>query len=57
MKFKKQVRPHDVVEVKARIINQKGLVFFVEGVATVDNEICAKAEMIFALVDNDKIEK
>ncbi|HOF45834.1 MAG TPA: 3-hydroxyacyl-ACP dehydratase FabZ [Bacteroidales bacterium] len=57
VKFKKQVRPHDVVEVKARIINQKGLVFFVEGVATVDNEICAKAEMIFALVDNDKIEK
>ena len=46
-----------VVEVKARIINQRGLVFFVEGVATVDNEICAKAEMIFALVDNDKIEK
>lgn len=57
VKFKKQVKPGDTIEVTAKINKQKNLIFFVEAVAEVDNELCAQADMVFALVDNEKINK
>lgn len=57
VKFKKQVKPGDTVEVTAKVNKQIKLIFFVEAVAKVDDQLCAQADMVFALVDNDKINK
>lgn len=55
VKFKKQVKPGDTIEITAKINMQKKLIYFVEAYAEVNNQRCVQAEMVFALVDNDKI--
>jgi len=55
VRFKKQVRPKDLIEVTAKIINRRALVFFVETCAIVKGELCAQGTLSFALIDNDKL--
>lgn len=54
VKFKKQVVPGDVLELKCEIKKTFGKMGVGEGVATVDGKVAAKAELTFAIVDNDK---
>ena len=52
VRFKNPVRPGDDIKVTSKITSRRGLTFFVEAEAKVDDKLCAKANMIFTLVDN-----
>ena len=51
VRFKRQVRPGDVVTVTSHIANRRGLTFFIDAEARVDGMLCARGELIFMLVD------
>lgn len=53
VRFKKQVRPGDTVEINAKITTQRGQVFFIEADASVNHEICCQGNMSFILVKNE----
>lgn len=53
VKFKRQVEPGDLIEVKAKIIQKKMKSYFVAAEASVGSELCARAEMMFALLPNE----
>ena len=53
-RFKRQVVPGDVLELKCTLTKRKGPVGIGEAVATVDGEIAATAELIFAIADTGK---
>jgi 3-hydroxyacyl-[acyl-carrier-protein] dehydratase len=55
VRFKKQVRPGDIVEVTSKIANNKGLIFIVESIAKVKGDLCAKGTLTFALIENEKL--
>ena len=48
-KFKKQVRPGDVLELSCRVVNRKGPVGIGEAEAKVDGKTVVKAELTFAV--------
>lgn len=48
-KFKKKVIPGDVLKLECRMIKQKGPMGIGEAVAMVEEEIVAKAQLIFAI--------
>ena len=48
-RFKKQVRPGDLLELYCEITNQRGAIGFGQAKATVNGEIAATAELIFAI--------
>jgi 3-hydroxyacyl-[acyl-carrier-protein] dehydratase len=48
-RFKRQVKPGDVLELSIRITKQKGPVGIGEGIAQVNGEIAATAELSFVL--------
>ena len=50
VRFKRQVRPGDTIEVKGQITKQKSMVFFVQAEARVDGELCAQGLLSFALI-------
>jgi len=50
VRFKRQVRPGDTIEVKGHITKQRAMVFFVQAEARVDGELCAQGVLSFALV-------
>lgn len=52
-KFKRQVIPGDVLELKCEIIKEFGSMGVGEAVATVNGEVAAKAELTFAIVPNN----
>lgn len=54
-RFKYMVQPHDTIDVTAHIIRQRGMLFFVDATAQVNGKLCTKAELSFALIDNDKL--
>ncbi len=54
VRFKRQVRPGDTVEVTGYIIKQKAMVFFVKAEARVHGEICAQGLLSFALVQKPR---
>ena len=47
IKFKRQVRPGDRLEISVEIIQKLANLFKVRGEARVDREICAQGELIF----------
>jgi 3-hydroxyacyl-[acyl-carrier-protein] dehydratase len=49
VRFKRQVRPGDILRLEAEMIQVRGPVGKAHGVATVDGEIAARGEMTFAL--------
>lgn len=55
VRFKRQVKPQENVEITARITDQRALIFFVEAEARVNGELCVKGNLSFALIDNDKL--
>ena len=55
VRFKKQVRPGDIIEVTSKIANNKGLIFIVESIAKVKGDLCAKSTLTFALIENEKL--
>ena len=55
IRFKNPVRPGDTFTVESRITARKGLVFFVDAKGTVNGKLCVKGQLIFTLVDNDKL--
>ncbi|MDR3046743.1 MAG: 3-hydroxyacyl-ACP dehydratase FabZ [Bacteroidales bacterium] len=56
IRFKKQVKPGDTVNVYAHIIAKKGLLFNVHADAKVDGQLCTTGELTFMLIDNDKLQ-
>ena len=48
-RFKRQVRPGDVLELEARIVRTRGSFAFVEGTARVDGKVATTAELTLAL--------
>lgn len=50
-RFKQQVKPGDVVELKCEIIKMKGPVGVGQGTATVDGKVACTAEITFAIGD------
>ncbi len=55
IRFKKQVRPGDTIEVSGHITRQRAMVYFVDAVAKVNGEVCVQGILSFALVPNDKM--
>ncbi len=52
VRFKNQVRPGDTITITGKISARRGLTFFVDAEAKVDEKLCAKGSLIFTLVDN-----
>ena len=52
-RFKRQVRPGDVVELHTKIVKQHGPVGVASGVAYVDSEVAVQAEITF-FIQNEK---
>ena len=50
-RFRRQVTPGDVLEIECTLTKQKGPVGIGEAKATVDGQVAATAELIFALVN------
>lgn len=48
-KFRKQVKPGNVMRLEATLIKQKGSIGFSKGIATVDDEVVCECELIFAI--------
>ena len=57
VRFKNQVRPGDLITVKSRISNRRGLTFFIDAEASVEGKLCAKGTLIFMLVDKPEESK
>lgn len=51
VRFKRQVRPGDLITVTSHIANRRGLTFFIDAEASVDGKLCAKGSLIFMLAD------
>lgn len=56
-RFKSSVYPGDLIEITAKIVNRRSMVFFIEAVAKVKEKICVQANLSFALVDNADLEQ
>ena len=50
VRFKNMVRPGDLVEVTARLIKKRANLFYCEAVLKVEDNVCCKGELSFALV-------
>ena len=48
-KFRKQVKPGDVMKIEATLTRIRGSIGFSKGVATVNDEIACECELIFAI--------
>ncbi len=54
VRFKRQVRPGDTIEVRGRLTMQRSHNFVAEAEATVNGELAVKGTLSFALIENDK---
>ena len=52
LRFKRPVKPGDVLKLEVKIIKRKGTIGVGEAIATVDGELVTKGELTFAIVDN-----
>ena len=52
VRFKRVAKPGDTLETTARITRSNGPFYIVEGEARIEGELCAKAELTFALMAN-----
>ncbi len=55
VRFKKQVKPGDTIDVYAQVIKNRDFLFYVEAKAKVNGQLCTSGELIFMLIDNDKL--
>ena len=49
MKFKNPVKPGDTLELKCRILKNKGPFYFAEGSGSVNGKLCVSGEFSFAV--------
>lgn len=49
VKFRHPVVPGDIIETRCTIIRSKGVFYFVEGMASVGENLCVKGEFSFAI--------
>ncbi|MFA7116005.1 MAG: 3-hydroxyacyl-ACP dehydratase FabZ family protein [Bacteroidales bacterium] len=54
-RFKNPVHVGDVVEVTAKIVMHKAMIFFIDAEASVRGTLCVSSRLSFALVENDKM--
>ncbi len=54
VRFKHMARPGDVIETRAKLIETRGNIIFVEAKATVDGKLCCSAKLTVALVDKEQ---
>ncbi len=54
VRFRQPVHPGDTITVKAHITASKGLIFFIDAAAYVDDKLVCKGKFSFVLVDKDK---
>ena len=54
VRFRQPVHPGDTITVKAHITARKGLIFFVDATAYVDEKVACKGKLSFVLVDKEK---
>jgi 3-hydroxyacyl-[acyl-carrier-protein] dehydratase len=54
-RFKNSVYPGDVVEVEAKITNNRGMLYFINATASVNGKLCVESVLSFALIDNSKL--
>ena len=52
VRFKKPVKPGDVLKTQCRVTKSKGPFYWAEGKGYVDGKLCVTAEFSFALVEN-----
>lgn len=50
VRFKHTVRPGDLCDIRARLINRRSSLFYCEAELSVNGHICCKGELSFALV-------
>jgi len=55
VRFKKQVKPGDTIDIYARLTNQRGLLFTARAEAKVNGDICTSGDLTFMLIDNEKL--
>jgi len=55
VRFKKQVKPGDTIDIYARLTNQRGLLFTSHAEAKVNGDICTSGDLTFMLMDNEKL--
>ena len=55
VRFKKQVKPGDLIEINAKILSRRNLAFFVDAVARVKGELSAQGTLSFVLIENEKL--
>lgn len=53
VRFKHQVKPGDTITIYGKVTAKRGLTYFVDAEAKVDDKLCAKGSLIFTLVDNE----
>lgn len=54
VRFRQPVHPGDTITIKCRMNDRRGLIFFVEATAYVDDKVACKGKLTFVLVDKDK---
>lgn len=57
VRFKRQVRPGDTIEVRGHITMRRSHNFFAEAEATVDGQVAAKGTLSFVLVENETLNR
>ena len=55
VRFKKQVKPGDSIDIYAHITQNRGLLFYVQAEAKVNGELCTSGELTFILIDNENL--
>lgn len=50
VRFKKEVKPGDKIEVTGSITNRRGPAFFIKAKATVDGKLCCSGDLSFFLI-------
>ena len=56
VKFKNSVHPGDTVTVRATITQRRGMVFFIDATAKVDDKVVCTGKLSFILVPNEKLD-
>lgn len=50
VRFKNPVKPGDLCEITAKLVNRRGQIFFCEANLKVDGKLCCRGELSFALI-------
>jgi 3-hydroxyacyl-[acyl-carrier-protein] dehydratase len=54
VRFRQPVLPGDTLTIKSKITARKGLIFFIDATAYVEDKVVCKGKLSFVLVDREK---